>query len=76
MRHVPFTAIRRTIGRNLTASLATAAHTLVVVEVDYAQVAPVKEAAGLTYLPFVARAVDRRAAPSSRTSTPASATTR
>jgi 2-oxoglutarate dehydrogenase E2 component (dihydrolipoamide succinyltransferase) len=56
VRHVPFTAIRRTIGRNLTASLATAAHTLVVVEVDYAGVEPVKQATGLTWLPFIARA--------------------
>ncbi len=57
VRHVPFTAIRRTIGRNLTHSLATAAHTLVVVEVDYSRVEPVKAAAGTTWLPFIARAV-------------------
>ncbi|HYF46341.1 MAG TPA: dihydrolipoamide acetyltransferase family protein, partial [Acidimicrobiales bacterium] len=56
VRHVPFTAIRRTIGRNLVQSLATAAHTLVVVEVDYARVAPVKERTGTTWLPFIARA--------------------
>ncbi len=56
VRHVPFTAIRRTIGRNLTTSLATAAHTLVVVEVDFARVAPVRERTGLTWLPFIARA--------------------
>jgi len=57
VRPVPYTAIRKTIGRNLVASLATAAHTLVVVEVDYARVAPVKERTGLTWLPFIARAV-------------------
>ena len=57
VRHLPFTAIRRTIGRNLVASLATAAHTLVVVEVDYVRVAPVREGTGLTWLPFIARAV-------------------
>ena len=57
VRSIPFTAIRRTIGRNLTASLATAAHTLVVVEVDFVGVEPVKEQAGLTWLPFIARAV-------------------
>jgi 2-oxoglutarate dehydrogenase E2 component (dihydrolipoamide succinyltransferase) len=56
VRHVPFTAIRKTIGRNLTASLATAAHTLVVVEVDFAKVAPVRERTGSTWLPFIARA--------------------
>jgi 2-oxoglutarate dehydrogenase E2 component (dihydrolipoamide succinyltransferase) len=37
-------------------SLATSAHTLVAVEVDYHQVDPVRRAAGLSYLPFVARA--------------------
>ncbi|MET0802391.1 MAG: dihydrolipoamide acetyltransferase family protein [Acidimicrobiales bacterium] len=57
VRPVAFTAIRRTIGRNLATSLATAAHTLVVVEVDFAQVEPVKERTGLTWLPFIARAV-------------------
>ena len=57
VRPVPFTAIRRTIGRNLVSSLATAAHTLVVVEVDFARVEPVKERTGLTWLPFIARAV-------------------
>jgi len=57
VHHLPFTAIRRTIGRNLVASLGTAAHTLVVVEVDYFRVTPVKERTGLTWLPFIARAV-------------------
>ena len=57
VRRVPFTAIRRTIGRNLVASLATAAHTLVVVEVDFARVEPIKARTGLTWLPFIARAV-------------------
>jgi 2-oxoglutarate dehydrogenase E2 component (dihydrolipoamide succinyltransferase) len=57
VHRVPFTAIRRTIAANLTTSLATAAHTLVVMEVDYAGVQPVKEATGLTLLPFIARAV-------------------
>ncbi len=57
VRQVAFTAIRRTIGRNLVTSLATAAHTLVVVEVDFARVEPVKERTGLTWLPFIARAV-------------------
>jgi len=57
VRLVPFTAIRRTIGRNLVASLATAAHTLVVVEVDFARVEPAKERTGLTWLPFIVRAI-------------------
>jgi 2-oxoglutarate dehydrogenase E2 component (dihydrolipoamide succinyltransferase) len=38
-------------------SLATAAHTLVVTEVDYAGVDRARRAAGLTFLPYVARAV-------------------
>jgi 2-oxoglutarate dehydrogenase E2 component (dihydrolipoamide succinyltransferase) len=38
-------------------SLATSAHTLVVTEVDYHGVDPVRRAAKLSYLPFVARAV-------------------
>jgi len=57
VQRVPFTAIRRTIGRRMVASQHEAAHTLVVTEVDYARVAPVKEAAGLSWLPFIARAV-------------------
>jgi 2-oxoglutarate dehydrogenase E2 component (dihydrolipoamide succinyltransferase) len=54
---IPFTAIRRTTAANLTRSLATAAHTLVVMEVDYHRVDDVRPDAGLTYLPFIARAV-------------------
>jgi 2-oxoglutarate dehydrogenase E2 component (dihydrolipoamide succinyltransferase) len=38
-------------------SLATSAHTLVVTEVDYHGVDPVRRAARLSFLPFVARAV-------------------
>ena len=54
---VPFTAIRRTTAANLTRSLATAAHTLVVMEVDYLRVDAVRADAGLSYLPFISRAV-------------------
>jgi 2-oxoglutarate dehydrogenase E2 component (dihydrolipoamide succinyltransferase) len=56
VERVPFTAMRRTIGRRMVASLHEAAHTLVVTEVDYHRVAPAKEAARLTWLPFIARA--------------------
>ncbi|OWY63423.1 hypothetical protein B7486_53205, partial [cyanobacterium TDX16] len=56
VRRVPFTAIRRTIATRMLASQHEAAHTLVVTEVDYHHVGPAKEAAGLTWLPFVARA--------------------
>ncbi|MEO5842009.1 MAG: 2-oxo acid dehydrogenase subunit E2 [Acidimicrobiales bacterium] len=54
---VALTAIRKRIAANLTHSLATAAHTLVVVEVDYSAVESVRTANKLSYLPFVGRAV-------------------
>jgi pyruvate dehydrogenase E2 component (dihydrolipoamide acetyltransferase) len=54
---VALSAIRKRIGANLTHSLATAAHTLVVTEVDYSAVEPVRAARKLSYLPFVGRAV-------------------
>jgi pyruvate dehydrogenase E2 component (dihydrolipoamide acetyltransferase) len=54
---VPFSPIRRQTAQHLTRSLATAAHTLVVTEVDYAGVDAVRRRARLTYLPFIARAV-------------------
>ncbi len=62
-----FTPIRRRTGDHMRRSLATAAHTLVVMQADYANVDRVRvrvrdafradEGFGLTYLPFVARAV-------------------
>lgn len=54
---VPFTAIRRRTAEHLTHSLATAAHALLVTEVDYTTVERARGRAGLTYLPYVARAV-------------------
>ena len=60
MTVVPFSNIRKRTAENLTQSLRTSAHTLVAVEVDYEAVNKVRRAAGLTYLPFVMRAVDRR----------------
>jgi 2-oxoglutarate dehydrogenase E2 component (dihydrolipoamide succinyltransferase) len=54
---VALTPIRKRIAANLTHSLKTAAHTLVVVEVDYSAVEPVRTAHALSYLPFVGRAV-------------------
>src|SRR5687767_6137138 len=54
---VALTPIRKRIAANLTHSLATAAHTLIVVEVDYSAVEAVRTAHGLSYLPFVGRAV-------------------
>ncbi|MGH9183409.1 MAG: dihydrolipoamide acetyltransferase family protein [Acidimicrobiales bacterium] len=64
---VPFTNIRRRTAEHMMRSLATSAHTLVVVEVDYDNVERVRleakerfraeEGVGLTYLPFISRAV-------------------
>jgi len=56
-RLVPFSTIRRRTAEHLTRSLATAAHALLVADVDYGGVDRVRRAAGLTFLPFVARAV-------------------
>ena len=64
---VPFTNIRRRTAEHMVRSKATSAHTMVAVEVDYSAVEKVRaaekerfkeaEGFGLTYLPFVARAV-------------------
>ncbi|MEO8692670.1 MAG: 2-oxo acid dehydrogenase subunit E2 [Acidimicrobiales bacterium] len=54
---VALTPIRKRIAANLTHSLSTAAHTLVVVEVDYSAVESVRTANKVSYLPFVGRAV-------------------
>jgi len=62
----PFSGIRRRTGAHMRASIETAAHTLVVMQADYARVEQLRDTAkepfreregfGLTYLPFVARA--------------------
>ena len=52
-----FTKARRTTAANMLRSLGTSAHTLVVTEVDYSAVDRARRAAGLTFLPYVARAV-------------------
>ncbi len=64
---IPHSAIRRATATNLTDSVRTAAHTLVVAEVDYSRVDEARHAAserwrarhgfGLSYLPFVAVSV-------------------
>ena len=64
---VPFTNIRRRTAEHMVRSKATSAHTMVAVEVDYSGVEAVRaaekdrfkeaEGFGLTYLPFVTRAV-------------------
>ena len=54
---VPQSAIRRRTAAHLSESLATAAHALLVADVDYGAVDGIRRNLGLTYLPFVARAV-------------------
>jgi pyruvate dehydrogenase E2 component (dihydrolipoamide acetyltransferase) len=54
---IAFGRARAATAGHMRASLDTAAHALVVVPVDYASVDPVRRAAGLSFLPFVARAV-------------------
>ena len=53
---VEFTKARRATADHMVRSLATSAHTLVATEVDYHRVDPVRRRAGLSFLPFVARA--------------------
>jgi pyruvate dehydrogenase E2 component (dihydrolipoamide acetyltransferase) len=54
---LPFSSARRATADHLRRSLDTSAHAFVAIEVDYAAVDPVRRRAGLSYLPFVARAV-------------------
>ncbi|MCU1350917.1 MAG: dihydrolipoamide acyltransferase, partial [Acidimicrobiales bacterium] len=54
---VELSRARRNTAANMMRSLATSAHALVVTEVDYRTVDEVRRAAGLSFLPFVARAV-------------------
>ena len=64
---VPFTNIRRLTAEHMVRSKATSAHTLAVIEADYEGIDRVRKAhkdrfreeegIGLTYLPFIARAV-------------------
>jgi pyruvate dehydrogenase E2 component (dihydrolipoamide acetyltransferase) len=53
----PFNAIRARTGAHLRESVQTAVHALLVEEVDFGLVDRARKPAGLTYLPFVARAV-------------------
>jgi 2-oxoglutarate dehydrogenase E2 component (dihydrolipoamide succinyltransferase) len=66
-RRIPHSVIRKRTAEHLTASIRTAAHTLTVAEVDYSAVVATRdrhqeawraaEGFGLSYLPFIARAV-------------------
>jgi 2-oxoglutarate dehydrogenase E2 component (dihydrolipoamide succinyltransferase) len=53
---IEFTKSRRATAEHMVRSLATSAHTLVGTEVDYFRLDPVRRSAGLSFLPFVARA--------------------
>ena len=53
----PLSRMRRAIGEHMLRSLQTAAHCTTIVEVDMSRVALARAQLGLTYLPFVARAV-------------------
>ena len=54
---VPFSSARRATAEHMRRSLDTSAHAFVATEVDYAAVEAVRRRVGLSYLPFVARAV-------------------
>jgi 2-oxoglutarate dehydrogenase E2 component (dihydrolipoamide succinyltransferase) len=54
---VEFSRARRMTAENMVRSIATSVHTLVGTEVDYHTIEPARAAAGLSYLPFIARAV-------------------
>ena len=54
---VPLSRARLATAEHLHRSTVTAAHALVVVEVDWSAVEAVRRRAGLSYLPFAARAV-------------------
>ena len=54
---IDFSRTRAATAAHMIESLSTAAHALVVVTVDYAAIDAVRRRAGLSYLPFIARAV-------------------
>jgi len=55
---VPFSPVRKRIAEHMVGSLATVPHAGIVVEVDFEAVGRIRRAhSGLSYLPFVARAV-------------------
>jgi 2-oxoglutarate dehydrogenase E2 component (dihydrolipoamide succinyltransferase) len=54
---VALNAVQRRTGEHLVHSKQTAAHAFVAMEVDFEPLDPVRRAAGLTFLPFIAYAV-------------------
>ncbi|MFQ5991201.1 MAG: dihydrolipoamide acetyltransferase family protein [Nitrospiraceae bacterium] len=56
---IPLSTMRKTIAERMVKSRQTSAHVVTFFEVDFTGVAKVREARGLTYLPFVINAVTR-----------------
>ncbi len=56
---LPFTQMRKTIAERMVKSRQTSAHVVTFFEADFSEVAKFREGKGLTYLPFVIKAVTR-----------------
>ncbi len=56
---IPFTAMRKTIADRMVKSRQTSAHVVTFFEADFSGISKIREARGLTYLPFVINAVTR-----------------
>ena len=56
---LPFTPMRKTIADRMVKSRQTSAHVVTFFEADFSGIGKVREAHGLTYLPFVINAVTR-----------------
>lgn len=56
---IPFGYRRKSIAQHMTRSLATSAHVVQAMEIDFGAVEPIRKANKLTYLPFIAYAVCR-----------------
>lgn len=56
---LPFTPMRKTIAERMVKSRQTSAHVATFFEADFSAIAKVRERHGLTYLPFVVKAVTR-----------------
>lgn len=56
---IPFTAMRRTIANRMVKSRQTSAHVVTFFEADFSGIGKIRDAHGLTYLPFVIHAVTR-----------------
>jgi 2-oxoglutarate dehydrogenase E2 component (dihydrolipoamide succinyltransferase) len=54
---IPFSYRRKTIAEHMTRSLATSAHVVQAIEVDFGALEPVRKKSKLTFLPFIAKAL-------------------